>query len=172
MSLALVQISTTDFQSVHGHLTTFTPHQNMHVRDFRLQSGCRVLRSLHGMFATTSTEIEGMISGPSVFWHYRLRLVRGRTTQLDVLDQQCSAADATRVQRRFLQDILARVQEERARLPGPQFSNLSTGQLYLRRYSGGMLSSHPNCQNAVSNGVLDPQFVAQLQPWNLRLVMG
>lgn len=173
MSLALVQVSAADFQTVHGHLTSFkAQHRNMHVRDTRKQNNRTVMRSLHGLYATTNNEIEGMISGPGALWHYRIRLVGGRT-QMQVLVQNCSSADATRIQRRFLPSILKRVQQEQARAAQQQqFSNLSAGQFYLQRHLGGMSSSHPHCKYTVANGLLAQAFVNQLQAWNLRLVRG
>lgn len=172
MSLALVQVSATEFQTVHGHLTSFKPqHRNMHVRDTRQQNGHAVLRSLHAMFATASNEIEGMISGSGGFWHYRIRLVGGRT-QMQALVQNCSAADAARIQRRFLPSILKRVRDEQTAAQRPHFSNLTQGQFYLQRHLGGMLPSHSHCLNTVSSGLLAQAFVSQLHPWNLRLIRG
>lgn len=165
MSLAQVQMSTTEFQSLHGHLTS-KPHRNMHAREARTQNGHRTLLALHAMYATTPSEIEGMISGPGIFWHYKLTLGGGQT-QMRVFAH--TPADAARVQRRFLPVILGRAREEQTRTQQP-FSNMLPGEFYLRRHLGGMPSSHQNCRNAVAAGALDQRFVSQLQAWNLMVV--
>lgn len=168
MGLALVQVPLSAFQQVHDHLTMFMPqHRNMHLRQTRQIGGQRVLRYLHALYAR-QTAIEGMISGPSVFWHYNVRLVGGRT-QMQVLAQQSPAQDDARLERRFLPEILARMSEERARTQN-NFSNYSQGEFYLRRSLPGIAASHQHCRNAVSNGVLDQRFVSQLHPWNFFLL--
>jgi len=168
MSLALVQISPADFHTIYGHLTNHKPpYSNMHLREVRQQNKQRQLRYLHAMHAAPSrAEIEGMLSGPGVFFHYKMNLARGQT-QLQVLQQQCAQKEATRIQQRFLPEILKRIAVERAGTK--PFPRLITGQFYLRRRRPGMAASHANCQAAVAKKVLDPRFVAQLHDWDFEL---
>ena len=164
MSLALVQVSTTDFQQLYSHLATHTAHRNMHLR----QRAGRKLRYLHALYANASPEVEGMISGPGLFWHYKLTLTAAGQTQLSVLAHQSSPRAAARIQRRFLPEIVARMHQEQQ--PQKHFPRYLKGQFYLRRSASGMVASHAKCQMAVSNGVLDQRFVSQLQPWRFELL--
>jgi hypothetical protein len=140
----------------------------MHLRQARYRSKRRVLRYLHSMYAHANRqEIEGMISGPSVFWHYRLNAPKGRT-QLQVLAQRSPPQDAARLQATFLAEILERIRQERS--GQLHFPKLLAGQFYLRRSAPGMTASHQNCQAAIASGALDSRFVAQLGAWNLELL--
>lgn len=169
MSLALVHVSATEFQQLHDHLATFTRYQNMHMRQTRQQDGHRVMRSLHAVHANNPTEIEGMISGPELFVHYRLKSIGGQT-QLRVLAEESSAKEQARTQSRFVRDILARVYEEQTRRRD-QFPRRLSGQAYLQRSSPGMAAAHPHCASTVTAGLLDQRFVARLEGWNLKLLI-
>lgn len=173
MSLALVHVPVADFQSIYTHVSTQKPTQkaayrNMHLRERCQRNGLKDLRYLHAMYASpTSAEIEGMISGPNVFWHYRLRVANAQT-QIQVLVQQSTARDAVRIQRRFLLEIQTRIRQEQA---GTQhYPRLTPGQFYLRRRIPGINRAHANCRAAVANGSLDQRFVSQLHGWNLELL--
>lgn len=169
MSLALVRFSASDFQVIHHHLTSHKPgYRNMHLRKWCVRNGHRGLRYLHAMYANSSTEIEGMISGPNIFCHYKLISVSGRT-QINVVTEQCLPAEKRRFQRYFLTDILRRIREERA-MTGNVRPRYARGQYYLRRQRTGMSASHSFCRTAVATGSLHQLFVAQLQPWRLGLL--
>jgi hypothetical protein len=169
MSLALVQVPVQDFQFIHAHLTTYSPKRNMHLREMQTVKKQTNLRYLHAMHVAPGTnDIDGAISGPAVFWRYRIRLVAGRV-QLQVLVQRSSAKDAARIQSHFLPEILKRVRQEKAGTKH-QFPKLKAGRFYLRRWFPGMHHTHANCVAAVSSGTLDPAFVSQFQPWNFLLL--
>lgn len=177
MGLAQVQISVADFHTIHGHIVAHMPnHRNMHMREARQRKRRRNLRHLHAMYAPVSSNvIEGMISGPGVFWQYRL-ILAGAVTQIQVLVQVSSPADDQRLGGRFLRDVLARVASEQAlaqaiaagaKRYSPRYI---AGQFYLRRALPGMLATHQSCQAAVSSGVLAQTFVSQLHAWNFELL--
>ena len=173
MGLEDVSISVSDFQLIFAHLATYrTPsgalHRNMHMRQPKPKIRPATLHHLHAMFASRANEIDGAISGPGVFWLYRIRMANGRT-QVDLLDRRCSAEEDLRIQGRFLKEVLGRVRQEQARVSHP-YSNLIDGEFYLRRRMGGIPASHPKCDRAVSEGALHPRFVTQLQTWNLELL--
>lgn len=168
MSLALVQVSVTDFNTIYSHIA-LQKHSNMHLREARQKNKKRVLRYLHAMYAGTGRpEIDGVISGPGVFWHYKLLLTAAGQTRIRVLVQRGTAKDAARIQRTFLQEILARVAFEQT--GKVHYPKRLSGQLYLRRNLSGTAASHAKCLSAVAAGELDPAFVAQLQPWNFELL--
>lgn len=170
MSLALVQVSTTDFNTIYSHIASHRPqHANMHLRQARQPKSGRVLRYLHAMRAVPGTrEIDGMISGPGIFWQYRLVPTNGLHTQVQVLAHRSPPRDARRIQHRFLKEILDRVTfEKQGTVHHPKYKS---GQFYLRRCVPGMRSAHVNCQTAVSTGQLDQAFVAQIQAWNFELL--
>lgn len=170
MSLALVQVPVSDFHTIFDHVSThYARYRNMHLRKPCQRKGQRDLRYLHAMYASTvKDEIEGMISGPNIFWHYRLTLLASGRTQLSVLAHASSAAESARIQRQFLPDILSRIEEEDA--GSDHYPKRTKGQYYLRRGQPGSSATHLACQAAVATGVLDKRFVAQLRAWNLRLL--
>jgi hypothetical protein len=173
MGLADVSISVTDFQLIVAHLATYrTPsgalHRNMHMRQPKPKIRPATLRYLHAMCASRTNEIDGAISGPDVFWLYRIRMTNGRT-QVDVLDRKCSAKEDTEIQGRFLKEVMGRVRQEQTGASHP-YSNLIDGEFYLRRCMGGISPDHSRCARAVSEGTLHPRFVAQLEGWNLTLL--
>lgn len=141
----------------------------MHLREACQRDGARDLRYLHAMFATrgTAREIEGMISGPGVFWHYDLVRSASRI-QLNVRSQIGSPRALERMQRRFLPEIVDRVVQEQS--GALHYPTRSAGQFYLRRSIPGMAPTHPNCRAAVTAGVLDRRFVSRLQHWSLELL--
>jgi hypothetical protein len=169
MSLALLHVPAEDFRTIRGHLLShLPPYLNMHLREARYRNKIRVLRHLHAMYAPRDrSEIHGMISGPNVFWHYRLILEAGRS-QTQILDEEASSEDAVRLRHRLLRDILNRVQMERAGLKYPP--KLTPGQLYLRRHPLGTPAGDAVCRAAVLNGDLDQRFVSQLASWDLALL--
>lgn len=168
MSLALVSVSRTDFDVISHHLVSHKPrYRNLHLREARRRNNVRDLRYLHAMHLTSPLEIEGMISGPGVSWHYRL--VRGVSrTQLHVLREHGTSRDLERIGRRFLREIMARIQLERE--PGPHYPKRTPGQFYLKRRIPGTPATHRNCGQAVAAGVLDQAFVDVLDSWNLELL--
>jgi hypothetical protein len=169
MSLALVALSPTDFQTIYDHLTTHKPpYRNMHLREACQRNGKRDLRYLHAMHANRGApEIEGMVSGPGVFWHYKIVNARIRT-QLNVLVETASPKAKARMLRRFLAEINGRIQQETA---GSQyFPTRTPGQLYLRRKRPGTSATHPHCTQAVAQQVLDGRFVSSLAAWELELL--
>ena len=103
----------------------------MHLREARQRNGQRALRYLHATYAHQN-DIEGMISGAGVFWHYRLGLVGGRT-QIQVFSRVGSPSDEARILSRFLPELLERMREEQSRSQQQHFSNYLHGQFYLRR---------------------------------------
>jgi hypothetical protein len=171
MGLAQVQVSLSDFQQLHDHLMTHNPRcRNMHLRDFRTEDRRRVMRHLHAVYATSANVISGMISGPGVFCHYDLVLVRGQP-QWRVPVEECSQPDADRSAGRCLREVVSRMRDERTSdLDHPV--NRSEGQLYLQRRHGGMSPDHEYCVDAIEREALDGRFVAQLAPWNLALIRG
>jgi hypothetical protein len=176
MSLAAVQVPIADFNKIRGHLVGHMPaYRNMHLRKPRQRKRTRNLRYLHAMYAPTTNEIVGMISGPGVFWHYRLSVV-SQLTQIQVLAQVSPPDEDARLGASFLHDVLDRVDSEQAMAlavaqgTAKFYSNYLPSQFYLRRALPGMAASHQKCQAAVSTGALDPAFVAQLQSWNFELL--
>jgi hypothetical protein len=170
MSLALATIDLSDFDFIYNHLLSHKPpYRNMHLRQTRQQNGRRLLRYLHTLHANRSAhdEIEGMMSGPEVFWHYRLR--RGtRSVQLTLISENATPRELARIPERFLPEIRARIMQERA--GGDHHPKRLRGQLYLRRRNPGMPSTHHNCVRAVEDDALDQAFVDQLLPWRFELV--
>jgi hypothetical protein len=129
----------------------------------------RTLRYLHAMYATNGApEIEGMLSGPGIFWHYQLVRISATQTQVLVLNHYSTARDARRLQRRFVKEVLKRVSFEQT--GEKHFPKLTKGQFYLRRGPTGTLATHVNCIKAVATKELDQRFVDQLHVWNLRLI--
>lgn len=171
MSLALVQVPLSDFNRIHNHVSTHTRHRNMHLREARVRQRRRALYYLHALYApATGHEIEGMISGPNLYWHYRLKPSASQASvQVQVLTRpRSSPQDAVRLQGRFLRDILDRIRHEQSGVV--HYPRRLQGQFYLRRGSPGMPVSHPHCLAATANGELDPRFLVQLHPWNLELL--
>lgn len=170
MSLAAVRIDQSEFDRIYDHLVSYNPrYRTMHLRQARYRNNKRELRYLHAMHAPPGTvgQIEGMISGPGVFWHYRIVKNRFRT-QLNVFSERGSEKDVTRIGDRFLHEVLERIDLEQGDVDHP-VSRLP-GQFYLRRKLGGAQPSHPHCQLAVAKKVLDPKFVSILEPWDLELL--
>lgn len=170
MSLALVSVSTTDYDWIRDHLLNRDPrYSNMHLREACQRNRRRDLRYLHAMHVDRAkpTAIEGMISGPGVYWHYRLIRAEART-QLNVLTERGTSAALDRISRRFLREVMDRITHERSGVT--HYPRRTSGQYYLRRGLQGMPASHPNCQRAVAAGVLDAAFVARLAPWKLQLL--
>jgi hypothetical protein len=184
MSLALVQISVSDFQLIRRHLMTHrTPsgslHRNMHLRMARQVALPRVgnapirhrstLRYLHMLHAPTANgEIHGMISGPGVFWHYRVTATAAQTQVHVLTPPRSSAREAVRLQHRFLRDVLDRVHQEQS--GDVHYPKRVDGEFYLLRQSPGMHVAHRHCQAAITTGALDRRFVEQIQAWNLALL--
>lgn len=170
MSLAIVSVATTDFDLIHQHLMTHKPpYQNMHLRQARIRSKKRVLRYLHAMYASSGQrrEIEGIVSGPEIFCHYKL-IRTGTRTQLNVLAEQGLPAELTRIQAQFLKEILERVRVEK--VDNVYFPSRLPGQYYLRRSRHGSPVSHRHCQRAVATHTLAPAFVSNLVAWDLELL--
>ena len=170
MSLALVTVSTTDFDVIHQHLLSHNPrYSNMHMREACQRNGKRDLRYLHAMRIAprASNVIEGMISGPCVYWRYQLVRTRSRT-QLNVLSDRGAPKARARLARRFMTEIMRRIAQERA--GSTHHPRRTPGQFYLRRSQFGSQASHPNCRQAVTAGVLDSAFVSQLASWDLQLL--
>lgn len=170
MSLADVVVPLGDLDLVLHHLLSHKPpYRNMHLREARQRKGKRDLRYLHALHAARANTIEGVISGPGVFWSYEL--VRKKFgTQLNVLDERGAPNDLDRMGRRFLKEILDRVQQERE--GSTFFPTLASGQYYLRRNRNGTRATNPKCVRAVAAGVLDPEFVQRLEPWDFALIQG
>ena len=171
MSLALVEVSSSDFEFIHRHLVSYDPrYRNMHLRAAHVRNKKRELLYLHAMYAPQAQqpEIDGMISGPSAFWHYKLvQSARGQT-QLNVISERGTPKALARIQRRFLKEILARARFEQTRTV--HYPKRLPGQFYLRRSLPGMPANHRSCVAAVTAGILDRRFVSQLDPWNLELL--
>ena len=170
MALALAQLSRSDFDTIYDHLRQHLPaYQNMHLREVRSPGGQRVLRYLHAMRVKPGNQraIEGMISGPGILWQYEL-IPRGARTQITVTRDIASAAERQRIQRQFRTEVMRRIAAEKAGQKG--FPKLLSGQFYLRRWKAGMSASHPNCQRAIAQRALHPDFVSQVLAWKLRLL--
>jgi hypothetical protein len=140
----------------------------MHLREARQRRGKRDLRYLHAMYALPDRkEIEGVMSGPGVYWHYRLIQTR-YGTQLNVLHEHGSPKDLERIGARFLIEVLRRVRMEQS---GAQHHPVRTaGQFYLKRRLPGMAATHRTCQRAIASGVLEKAFVSKLSAWDLELL--
>jgi hypothetical protein len=170
MSLALVTLQPSDFDLIYYHLLSYKPpYRNMHLREACQRNNKRDLRYLHGMYAKpgASREIEGMISGPGVLWHYKLIGTKWRT-QLNVLLEQGTPKALARIRTRFLSEIMTRIDEEQS--GSLYFPSRTPGQFYLRRRIPGIAVSHRTCARAVAAGVLDRRFVSQLAQWNFELL--
>jgi hypothetical protein len=90
----------------------------MHLLDFRDGGEHRLMRSLHAVYATSTNVISGMISGPGIFCHYDLILIRGQP-QWRVHAEECSQQEADRIEARFLREMVKRIREERVDLDHP-----------------------------------------------------
>ena len=74
MSLTQVTITPAEFDLVYNHIVSYMPrYQNMHLREACQRNNRRDLRYLHAMHAPTGSKkvIDGIISGPGVFWNYQ-----------------------------------------------------------------------------------------------------
>jgi hypothetical protein len=162
--MSLATVTESDFDAIYHHLATRNPrYRNMHLRQACTRNGQRDLRYLHAMYASTRTRlVEGAISGPGLF----LRYTMGK--QLNVLEDDVPAKALARIARRFLPEILGRVALEQEGSTYPP--NRTEGQYYLMRRIGGIPASHATCRRAVTAGVLDERFVAQLAAWDLALL--
>jgi hypothetical protein len=170
MNLALVPISVPVFQEIRDHLLTYKPrYRNMHLRERCQRDSEWGLRYLHALHASQSTsDVEGMISGPGIFLRYQMSMASRTRIHLRVTAHRSTPQADVRIYRRFLPEIAKRIQEERA-LP-EHHPRLTPGQFYLRRSIPGMHDSHQNCIDAVRDEVLAQEFVSQLHAWNLRLL--
>ena len=170
MTLAAVQIAPSEFERIRDHLVSHKPpYRTMHLREARVRNKKRTLRYLHAMHTTPADPlmIEGMISGPGAFWHYRITNSRGQP-QLNVLAEHGPGEELARIGRSFLPKILARIDEEQA---GSAFHpTYLAGEFYLRRRRGGIHSTHAHCQLALNKGVLNAKFVSKLASWDLELL--
>lgn len=101
MSLASVTVQPDDFDLVYEHLIAHKPkYRNMHMRQICHRNKVRMLRYLHAMCANGSPEsIDGMISGPGVFWRYQLLRAHGHA-QINVLREIADLAARNRILRR------------------------------------------------------------------------
>ena len=170
MSLALATVEASEFDDLYTHITAhFLPYRNLHMREVCQRSGRRQLRYLHAMFAVRSArpEIEGVISGPEVFWHYKLVRLDSQT-QLNVLDERGPDRELDRIERRFTREIMARVSLERE--TQTHYPKRTPGEFYLRRQRPGSAASHRHCALAVASGTLAPEFVSKLAAWDLELL--
>lgn len=168
MSLFQVTVPLSEFESIYSHIARHKPrYANMHLREACQRAGSRDLRYLHAMHVPGAGLIEGMISGPEVFWHYSLQRAR-HGTQLNVLQERGSDAALERIGRRFLTEISNRVEQEKQ--GGEYFPRYSPGQYYLRRQEPGSDPSSLVCVRAVADGVLDQSFVDQLANWKFCLL--
>jgi len=112
-------------------------------------------------------EIEGVISGPDIFWQYKLS--QGKSgTQLSVITDRASPKERARIGRQFLNEIMARIAEEKK--AGDYHPKRKKGQYYLQRSVPGMPATHRYCQSAVKAGVLNQSFVSRLEGWKLELL--
>lgn len=164
MLLAPNSIPLVDFDKIHAHLLSHpNGYRNMHLRAPRIRQGKRTLRYFHVLRAGPGGAIEGMIAGPSIFIHYEImRTPRG--VQANIRAFRCPPKELSRLQRRFLPELLARVDQE---APRSQHSpKRLPNEIYLRR-----CKSPPTALD-VSASVLDPAFVAALPGWELEVIRG
>jgi hypothetical protein len=169
MSLALADTAQLDFDALYTHLVGHRKgYRCMHMREACKRGGRRDLRYLHAMRATEGRddEIEGVISGPGLLWHYKLMRVHGRT-QLVVLREDGPPRALQRMGQRFTREILKRIRQEQNAKRGPV--RYTTGQYYLRRAQPGFAATHPLCARAVTERVVDPLLVSKLELWQLKL---
>jgi len=170
LSLALVTVELSDFEYVHDHVANHYPaYRNMHLREACQRDGERELRYLHAMHAKPggSRQIEGMISGPGLFWHYVLTGSKSRT-QMTVIHEPVDEKARKRIQQQFLAEIFERVALEKS--GKKHYPKRKEGQFYLRRGAAGTPATHRHCLSAVANEVLDQRFVSVLERWNLELL--
>ena len=169
MSLTAVKVTADEFGEIFAHLTSHNPkYRCMHMREPRTVDGERALRYLHIMCAISEQPqiIEGLISGPGVFWHYKL--LRTRTgTQLNVLAERGEERARKRIAKRFVAEILRRIGTEKEK---PTFRpDYKKGEYYVQRRLPGSLTSDRDCKRAVEDEVVDPLFVSRLSLWGLKL---
>ncbi len=173
MSLAAVKVQPTEWDIIYNHVLGFMPqYQNMHLREARTVKGKRTLRYLHAMIANPNKqEIEGKISGPDIYCHYKLFKNKNGVIQMNILAEQGTAKEVKRLGDRFLGEILNRVDEEQNRPAVMTFGPRRTpGEYYLKRSDPGMTFNHPNCQSASNASVLDDPFLQSLAPWKFELI--
>jgi hypothetical protein len=170
MTLALVQVSRSDFETIHDHLTNHNPrHKNMHMRQPRIRNKIRGLRYLHAMRLVPDDQsaIEGMLSGPGVFAHYGL-VATSTDVQLNVISLRGEPKELARFQKRFLHEVLVRVHQEQQQ--AAHFPKYAAGQYYLKRSKNGQAAGSPICATAAASGALAGQFVSVLRPWGFELI--
>jgi hypothetical protein len=170
MSLALVTVTSADFDFIYAHLRSHAPtYQNMHLREACQRNKKRDLRYLHAMRPKPGDAkvIEGMISGPGVLWEYAL--IRTRTgTQWNVMTNEAPPRQHRRIGAQFLKEVMKRIREEKAGFDG--FPSRTRGQYYLRRHATGTPINHPTCKRAIADRVLDERFLATVLPWGFQLL--
>jgi hypothetical protein len=169
MSAALVIISESEFDEMFDHMTSHkSGYRNMHLRAVRTPKTGRELRYLHAMYALRGTpkQIEGMISGPNVFVHYKIARRANQLAQMVVIAATGDQRERDKIWETFSEKVLSRARAEPNEF-GPTYLK---GQYYLRRHRGGMPATHETCRQAIKSGVLHPKFVAQLQPWEFHLI--
>jgi hypothetical protein len=172
MSLAAIQISQDEWDLIYDHILSHRPkYQNMHMREARIQNKKRGLRYLHAMMARPKElEINGVLSGPDIFCRYTIIKNRFGKTQINVLSEKGSKEEKERLAKRFLVEILNRVEFEKEN-PNPEFSPKRTeGEFYLKRRVPGMPITHKNCQAALKKQSLDKAFLQVLEDWRLALL--
>lgn len=164
MFLAPNSIPLVDFDKVYAHLLSHPKgYRNMHIRAIRTRKGKRTLRYLHAIRSDSARSVEGMIAGPSIFVRYELvRAARG--VQVNVLALRCPPKELDRLQRRFLPELLARVDQEAPR--SHHSPKRLPNELYLRR------SKNATKASGVPASVLDPAFVDELPNWDLQVIRG
>jgi hypothetical protein len=166
LSLAKVLVPVSDFEVIHDHVLNHYPqYRNMHLREHCQRDGERDLLYLHAMRAVpgSSKKLEGMISGPGLYWHYVLT-----QKQITVLHEPTSEKARKRIEKYFLTEILERVALERS--GEKHYPKRKKGQFYLKRGAVGTPATHRHCVSAVATGALDRRFVSVLQLWNLELL--
>jgi hypothetical protein len=169
MSAALVIISESEFDEIFVHMTSHkSGYRNMHLRAHRAPKTGRELRHLHAIYALKGSpkQIEGMISGPKVFVHYKITRRANQPAQMTVITASGDQRERAKIWESFAKNVLDRARAE----PSPFPPKYLKGQYYLRRHRGGMVATHPTCQQAIASGTLDAKFVAQLAPWDLALL--
>lgn len=172
MSLAAVKVQPSEWDLIYDHVLDFMPkYKNMHLREVKTVNKKRTLRYLHAMKADPEKpEIEGKISGPNIYCHYKLIKNKNGVIQINVIDEQGSSKELSRLESRFVIEVLNRVDDEKNN-PNPGYGPKRTpGEFYLKRSDPGMNINHTNCQSALNASILEQAFLQSLEPWKFYLL--
>ncbi len=162
MSLALANVTQSNFDVVHGHLLSRAPryrnmpsapgvHPRRRARPALSTRYVRAARASRPRDRGDDLPVQ-RFSGTTSSSRFRGRV------QLNLLFEETTPRALRRLGRRFIPEDHAPV-SRKSRATICHHPRRTAGQYYLRRNVGGMQASHPTCARAVTDRVLDQRFV-------------